>query len=68
MPELERKKYLTRSTRNISVKKGTDKRRATSSTEGERRSKRGCEESSREVNVRTESSVAVLRGANLWKA
>jgi hypothetical protein len=40
-PEAGLEKYPTRSKRKVSVKKGIDKRRATSRTEGERRSKRG---------------------------
>jgi hypothetical protein len=40
-PEAGCETYPTRSKRKVSVKKGIDNRRATSRTEGERRSKRG---------------------------
>ena len=64
MPELGRLIYPTRSKRNVSVKNGIDKRRATSRTEGERRSKRGCEESRWVVSVRTEDVEWIFCGSD----
>jgi hypothetical protein len=64
IPELGRLRYPTRSKRNVSVKNGIDKRRATSRTEGERRSKRGCEESRWVVSVRTEDVEWIFCGSD----